>query len=166
MVRFDRNLEVKRLVPPVDVVMELNRRFLSQEVGYFTMIYGILDVETHEIRLCQAGHPSPLQVRADGTITPIGDGGFPVGLWPEMTYEETTAKLLPGERLVLYSDGLLGCIDPEGVAYSLSRLEQLLIDTASLPVKDVLQAIQVDLEAWTHGHTLADDISVLIIESK
>ncbi len=66
MIRFDANLEVERLVPPVEVVTELNRRFMPQDVGYFTMIYGILDARTHEIRMCQAGHPSPLLVKEDG----------------------------------------------------------------------------------------------------
>ena len=60
MVRFDPKRDMKRIVPPVDVVSELNRRFVVQDTGYFTMIYGVLDTRTREIRFCQAGHPSPL----------------------------------------------------------------------------------------------------------
>jgi sigma-B regulation protein RsbU (phosphoserine phosphatase) len=166
MVRFDPKLELKRIVPPVDVICELNRRFQPQGDGYFTMIYGVLDTKTREVRFCQAGHPSPLKTSQDGTVTTIGDGGFPVGLWPDMTYEETTMKLLPGDRLLLYSDGVLGCVNPEGVGYSVEQLQQLLSHKGTAPVKEVLQAVQADLEGWSQGRGFPDDISMLIIESK
>ncbi len=166
MVRFDPKMDMKRIVPPVDVVSELNRRFVTQESGYFTMIYGVLDTSTREIRFCQAGHPSPLQVGMDRTITSIGDGGFPVGLWPGMTYEETTTTLKPGERFVLYSDGLLECFNPEGVPYSLEKLRQLLTHNMKSSVKEVLHTLQEDLEGWSRGRSFQDDISMLIIESR
>jgi sigma-B regulation protein RsbU (phosphoserine phosphatase) len=166
MVRFDPKLELKRIVPPVDVVTELNRRFLPQGDGYFTMIYGVLDTKTREIRFCQAGHPSPLRIAKDTTITTVGDGGFPVGLWPDMTYEETTTILGPGERLVLYSDGLLECVNPEGVPYSVDSLQRLLADNAKFPVREMLHTIQVELEGWSQGRNFPDDISMLVIESK
>jgi sigma-B regulation protein RsbU (phosphoserine phosphatase) len=166
MVRFDPKLELKRIVPPVDVVTELNRRFLPQGDGYFTMIYGVLDTRTREIRFCQAGHPSPLQIAKDTTITTVGEGGFPVGLWPDMTYEETTTTLWPGERLVLYSDGLLECVNPEGIPYSVDKLQRLLTDNAKSPVREVLHTLQAELEGWSQGRNFPDDISMLIIESK
>jgi sigma-B regulation protein RsbU (phosphoserine phosphatase) len=166
MVRFDPKLELKRIVPPVDVVSELNRRFQPQGDGYFTMIYGVLDTKTREIRFCQAGHPSPLRISKDETVTTVGDGGFPVGLWPDMTYEETTTRLAPGDRLVLYSDGVMECVNPEGVNYTVEQLQQLLTRKINDPVKEVLQAVQADLEGWSHGRGFPDDISLLIIESR
>ncbi len=166
MVRFDPNLELKRIVPPVDVVCELNRRFQPQGDGYFTMIYGVLDTKTREVRFCQAGHPSPLKIHRDQTITTVGDGGFPVGLWPDMTYEETTTSLQAGERLVLYSDGVLECVNPDGMNYSVERLQELLKSQSALPVKELLQSIQADLEGWSQGKGFPDDISMLIIDSR
>jgi sigma-B regulation protein RsbU (phosphoserine phosphatase) len=166
MVRFDPHLELKRIVPPVDVVSELNRRFQPQGDGYFTMIYGVLDTKTREIRFCQAGHPSPLQISRNGTINSVGDGGFPVGLWPDMTYEETTTTLNPGDRLLLYSDGVLECTNPEGVHYSMDQLKQQLIQTTGLPPKVALQAVQEDIEKWCEGKSFPDDVSMLIIESR
>ena len=166
MVRFDPKLELKRIVPPVDVVSELNRRFQPQGDGYFTMIYGVLDTKTREIRLCQAGHPSALKIGTDRSITTVGDGGFPVGLWPDMTYDETVTTLKPGERLVLYSDGILECANLNDVRYSLDQLKHQIAINADAPIKDVLGAIKTDLEAWSQGRNYPDDISILIIESK
>ena len=116
--------------------------------------------------MCQAGHPSPLQIAPDGTVTTIGDGGFPVGLWPDMTYEETTTTLLPGHTLVLYSDGVLSCLNPEGAHYTLDRLQKLLSSMAQATCEELLKAVQSDIESWTQGRTLPDDISILILRSK
>jgi sigma-B regulation protein RsbU (phosphoserine phosphatase) len=166
MVRFDPQLELKRIVPPVEVVSELNRRFQPQGDGYFTMIYAVLDTETHEIRLCQAGHPSPIKIAADGEISEIGDGGFPVGLWPDMTYEETRTNLMPGDRLVLYSDGVIACLNDQQVPYSLEQMKAIIGSQSGKPLKDVLQAVQADLEQWNQGKDFPDDISLLIVECK
>ena len=166
MVRFDPQLELKRIVPPVEVVSELNRRFQPQGDGYFTMIYAVLDTETHEIRLCQAGHPSPIKIAADGEISEIGDGGFPVGLWPDMTYEETRTNLMPGDRLVLYSDGVIACLNDQQVPYSLDQMKAIIGSQSGKPLKDVLQAVQADLEQWNQGKDFPDDISLLIVECK
>jgi phosphoserine phosphatase RsbU/P len=166
MVRFDPQLELKRIVPPVEVVSELNRRFQPQGDGYFTMIYAVLDTVTHEIRLCQAGHPSPIKIAANGEVSEIGDGGFPVGLWPDMTYEETRTNLMPGDRMVLYSDGVLACLNDEEVPYSLEQLEAIISSQSGKPLKEVLQAVQADLEQWNQGKDFPDDISLLILECK
>jgi sigma-B regulation protein RsbU (phosphoserine phosphatase) len=166
MVRFDPNLELKRLVPPVDVVTELNRRFQSQGDGYFTMIYGVLDTETREVRFCQAGHPRPLKLSRDGSLASVGDGGFPVGLWPDMTYEDTVVTLSPGEKLVLYSDGILECLNEEGERYPLEQLRDLISGHAQTSPKELLKAVQTDLEQWKQGRNFPDDISMLIIDSK
>jgi len=166
MVRFDPQLELKRIVPPVDVVSELNRRFQPQGDGYFTMIYGVLDTQTYDVRFCQAGHPSPIKFCADGSVIEVGDGGFPVGLWPEMTYDETATTLLPGERLVLYSDGITACLNEDEQEYSIDRFKEVIRNHADKSLKEVLQAVQTDLEAWVRGRDFPDDISLLIIESK
>jgi len=166
MVRFDPNLELKRIVPPVDVVSELNRRFQPQGDGYFTIIYGVLDTETNLIRFCQAGHPSAIKIRKDGTAIEVGEGGFPVGLWPEMTYDETQVELNPGERLVLYSDGILACQNADGEEYSMERLKWLLIENAKKSLKETLQALEDDLYAWRGAGEFPDDISLLLLEAK
>ena len=166
MVRFDPNLELKRIVPPVEVVSELNRRFQPQGDGYFTMIYAVLDTETHEIRFCQAGHPSPIKFHVDGSTSIIGDGGFPVGLWPGMTYDEETTTLMPGERLLLYSDGIIACVNKKDVAYSLERLQDIIKAHAGQPIKMALRAVQEDLELWREGLDYPDDISLLLVEAK
>lgn len=166
MVRFDPNLELKRIVPPVDVVSELNRRFQPQGDGYFTMIYAVLDTETSEVRFCQAGHPSAIKIDRLGNARTVGDGGFPVGLWPGMTYEETTTHLEPGDRMILYSDGIMACVNQQGEPYSLDRLADIIKANSGAPLKKALCALEADLKNWCRQTEFADDISVLVLEAK
>jgi len=68
--------------------------------------------------------------------------------------------------LVLYSDGVLACLNDEEVPYSLEQLQDIIKSNAGEPLKDVLQAVQSDLERWGGGKDFPDDISLLIIECK
>jgi sigma-B regulation protein RsbU (phosphoserine phosphatase) len=105
-------------------------------------------------------------VKSDGEVIAVGDGGFPVGLWPDMTYEETTIMLAPGSRLLLYSDGVLECSNSDGVSYSIEQLKKTLSGSIRLSPKAALESIQDDLEKWCDGKSFPDDVSMLIIESK
>ena len=104
------------LAAPADVVTWLNGRFVGAETGdrYFTRVYGVLDPATGVGRFCQAGHPGPIRVAADGSVHELGQGAFPVGLLEEAAYTDYTLQLAPGDRLVLCSDGVLEAENPTG----------------------------------------------------
>ena len=73
---------------------------------------------------------------------------------------------MPGERLVLYSDGIIACVNADDVPYSLEQMKDVIRSMAGKPLKDVLQAVQADLENWSQGRDYPDDISLLIVECK
>ncbi|VFS46899.1 SpoIIE family protein phosphatase [Budvicia aquatica] len=80
------------LLHQIKVVSELNRRFCIENddvTSYFTLVYGVIDVQTGIGALCQAGHPTPFIVSGSGRVTSIGDGGTPVGLIDSADYEDT-----------------------------------------------------------------------------
>jgi serine phosphatase RsbU (regulator of sigma subunit)/anti-sigma regulatory factor (Ser/Thr protein kinase) len=73
-----------------------------------TMIYAVLDTESGELRLVNAGHPPPLLVEANGAARFLdGQNGPPVGALPTADYVEAGALLTPGATLLLYTDGLV-----------------------------------------------------------
>ncbi|MDH8147682.1 SpoIIE family protein phosphatase, partial [Klebsiella pneumoniae] len=76
--------------------------FCSDEteiVSYFTLIYGVIDLQTGAGKLCQAGHPTPFIVSPDATVRPVGSGGAPVGLIDHLSWADVSFSLAPGERL-------------------------------------------------------------------
>src|SRR6185436_1566237 len=73
---------------------------------YFTLMYGVLDVKTRELRYVRAGHPGPVHLRNSSDAIDLSGRSFPIGWVPEAAFEERLLALAPGDRLVLYSDGI------------------------------------------------------------
>lgn len=151
---------------PVAVVTELNRRFQVEDLDdarYFTLLYGVLDLRDGRVTLTQAGHPSPLLLRRDGTASMVGDGGSVVGLFPDVEYEAVELRLAPGERLILYSDGVVDCRNEAEEAFTDARLLEVMAGAARDPLGTALRALDGRLREWAGERPFDDDVSVLII---
>src|SRR5262249_11580348 len=153
-----------RIASPAEVVTDLNRRFQAQDDRYFTIVYGIYNTETKEARFCQAGHPTPLHLSAEGVTRTAGQPGFPVGLWPGMDYEEFSVHLTPGDRLVVYSDGITECRNPDGAGYSEANLDKILRQKYLDPTPALVAGVQEDIRKWHGTSEFTDDVSLLVLE--
>lgn len=159
---------------PAEVVRILNGRFCSDEVeivSYFTMIYGVIDLDTGEGKLCQAGHPTPFIVSPDGEVRAVGSGGAPVGLMPDLSWTDVDFTLAAGERLCLFSDGITECENLAGEQFGPQRLQEALRHGATLGLNDLLAQFARHLIHWRSGEnqeqsSMADDVSLLVIERK
>jgi phosphoserine phosphatase RsbU/P len=97
-----------RLYPPGEAIGILNREMLKHQTGkvrFATAAYGIIDTETNQLTIARAGHPYPLILRADGSTETIEPEGGLLGVFPDEQFEEVTIQLMPGDRVLLYSDG-------------------------------------------------------------
>jgi phosphoserine phosphatase RsbU/P len=150
---------------PQDVVSELNERFQSTDDTYFTMVYGVLDTDSRALTFCQAGHPGPLLLSPDGELRRLGEGGFPVGMMPEMKYDQNHITLPAGDKLILYSDGIPECINQSGHRYTEENLFAVLKRCARSSVGDLVEAVRADVMNWHGESELSDDVSLLVMES-
>lgn len=147
-------------------VAELNNR-AQQGSRYFTMVYGIMDRSTGTVTMTQAGHPSPLHVSGDtGEVAPIGNGGMPVGLLQEATYSAVSFQMHAGDRLIIYSDGVLECEDDAANRYGADRFYQQIKTYADGSLQALCDQIDFDLRQWNCGKSFNDDVSMLVIEYK
>ena len=156
---------------PADVVQILNSRFCSEEaeiMSYFTMIYGVIDLDSGEGRLCQAGHPTPFIVNREGALREVGLGGPPVGLFSDISWEDTAFELHQGELLFLYSDGISECESASGEMFGAERLKQYMAAQTGQALPTLFAAFAQRLEAWQASEEMdrvvADDISLLVIQ--
>ncbi len=132
------------------------------------MIYGVLDTRNGAGTLCQAGHPYPMLSRRDGGIQRQGSGGFPIGLVPDAQYEQVDFQLHPGDRLLLYSDGITECFNPGREPFGEQRLAECLTDCRSSSLRQTVEQIKSRVAEWHHpgqaNVSLSDDASFLAIE--
>jgi sigma-B regulation protein RsbU (phosphoserine phosphatase) len=153
------------LASPQEVVAELNNRFQSSDDTYFTMVYGILDTDSRSVTFCQAGHPSPVLLSSQGELKRLGDGGFPVGMMPSMTYDQNRVTLPAGDKLVLYSDGIPECLNQSGQRYTEENLFAALRRHQRSSAAELVQAIRDDIVHWRGESELSDDVSLLVMEA-
>lgn len=152
--------------PPHEVAARLNRLMIDdmQVDQYFTMAYAEIDMLNGQVELVQAGHPHPIVMRRGGVIQALGEGGLPIGLIPGATYQTVSTVLLPGERLILVSDGITECPDLEERELGTEGLIQFLRASADLQSANLLEALLWDLAGHANGRDFPDDVSALIFD--
>lgn len=155
-------------LPPDMAAWRLNTMILKElrTDRYFTMCLGFLNRVTGIMRMVQAGHPHPIVLRADGRVDLVGQGGLPIGLVPEASYTTTEVHLRPGDRMLMYSDGLTECPAPDGTQLDEDGLERMMKDHAGLRGPSFLAGIADDLTRFAGTDSLPDDASALLIDFK
>jgi sigma-B regulation protein RsbU (phosphoserine phosphatase) len=156
-----------RLVRPSEVARQLNRQFPMEPVSgqYFTLLYGILNLEQRQFTYIQAGHPGPVHRSAATGETRVLEGsGLPIGFMEETSYPEYCVQLQPGDRLYLYSDGVPEAFNPESDQFGEQRLVHCVQDSGSLGLEESLQCLQGRLTAWCGEGGFRDDVSLLAVE--
>ncbi len=158
------------LVSPEEVADRLNQRFPleSSTEQYFTIQYGQLNVKSCSLTFISAGHPPMIHVKADGSSQAIQVRSMPIGFMVGVgkVYKEQTLDLKEGERLYLYSDGIIEAMDPEREQYGVERLTEKLNNSRSLSLDESLDLISDEIDRWTVGLGCGDDFSLLALEIK
>ncbi|SLN67877.1 Phosphoserine phosphatase RsbP [Pseudooceanicola marinus] len=151
---------------PAEVVAHLNDLVLGEMTTehYFTMILAHVQMTTGRVRLVQAGHPHPVLQRADGHIAEVGRPGVPVGLLPEVAFEEYELVLRPGDRLLVTSDGITECPDPTGRLLDSDGLARILQDLRGASGTAFLEGMLWQLGDYGGEEEFPDDISAVLLE--
>lgn len=152
---------------PDQLVDELNRRFglISETAGYFTIVCGIIDPQIQTLALCQAGHPPLLRLSRSGVTEMISYSGLPVAVFSDATYETMQLAFEPGDRLLVFSDGVSEAVDSNGEAFGEERIMSVLSEAHMLPSDEILPRLMDQIEAWVgRAGPKADDISAICFE--
>lgn len=133
---------------------------------YVTAAYLWLDAETRTARYSAAGHPPLVLWRAaEDRISRIESNGILFGVDVESAYPTCEIALAPGDRLVLYTDGLTEAENAAGEPFGDSRLEQVLRDLGSRPADRVTRGLLDAVRAWRPASVpQQDDITPLVID--
>ncbi len=105
--RLGKNNPLHYLLEPEKVMRELNTNFpMDTFDAYFTCIYMVIDLDTCQVRLVNAGHPYPLLISSNGKSKYIEHADIPVGMMEYAAFSEIKFDLQSGDELILLTDGL------------------------------------------------------------
>ena len=153
-----------KATPPGKVMELLDSEYpLDRFNKSFTINYLLLDLDSGELRYSSAGHPPPLVVRANGSLDKLSEGGTIIGLDGVLPFDEGSTILEPGDKLLLYTDGVAEYANPRDEFFGTDRLEEILIGEHQKPLAEILDRIWEELKAFGEGLRPADDVSMLAL---
>ena len=151
---------------PAAVIHYLNEHLCKvAEPSFMTALYAFYDANAHTMRMARAGHPLPMVFRNSDqkAIDFPCPGVYPLGIEPyEIEIPVTDVKLEPGDRFLIYTDGLTERFDVEGQTYGEERLLKLLATDSAHDPQGVITAIMADVEQFA-GQLPADDDQALLL---
>lgn len=164
LTRTDGELEC---LPPRQLAARLNQRIVAQKgvTEYLTLAYAHVQ-PTGRIRFVQAGHPPPLLLRHSGHAEFVGAGGLPIGLIEGAEFEDHEVALMPGDRLLLYTDGFTEAVLRDGSMLDTDGLRTLVQSISpKITGPDFLDELYERLKAMLgDGSEFYDDLSAALLE--
>jgi phosphoserine phosphatase RsbU/P len=129
---------------------------------FITFFYVQLDGAARLLRYANAGHNAPFVVRPNGSHERLREGGGVLGVFPGQSYSMGTAQLAPGDRLVLFTDGVTEACNPDGEEFGETRLLSLLQEHRALPAGTIREKIVGAISEFSGGHQ-TDDATLLVL---
>ncbi|HEY0264964.1 MAG TPA: SpoIIE family protein phosphatase [Granulicella sp.] len=168
-----RSLAPLRL-PPGALLSALNDQLQERKLAsqYVTMLVAMWNDTTQTLQIANAGSVQPLYVTADTTsltnaidVRTIKVEGFPLGLFPNVSYEESTLTTRPGDMVVFFSDGILDANDAKGQMFGNERLSTLLQHhpTATSSAESAVEAILDAVSLFQGGTEHFDDETLVVL---
>jgi serine phosphatase RsbU (regulator of sigma subunit) len=160
--------EARRERSPRSVLINVHRLLL--ELGrpemFVTLFYGVIEGTARRLTYARAGHERPILLRGGVAQELGGEGGFLGYLLDvdELHLSEEQVDLLPGDRLVLYTDGLIDVMAPDSQRFGRGRLVPLIESHAQLAADELCAVTFASLAAYQDNAEQYDDMTMLVVE--
>jgi len=149
---------------PAKTLLQVNQLLLenSQEGLFTTIFYALLDAANGEIIYCNAGHNSPLVLRAHTQqLEVVGRGGTALGTLADIHLDDEWLVLQPADSLILYTDGVTEARGTNDKLFGISRLKKLLCREMNRNIYQLLDDLDAELARFTLGRNPSDDVTVM-----
>jgi sigma-B regulation protein RsbU (phosphoserine phosphatase) len=132
------------------------------ESQYVTMLFALWNDENQTLQVANSGAVQPVFCRA-GQSVPVKAEGFPLGMFPNVTYEELSVATQPGDAIVFVSDGILDAENEKEEMYGQDRLAALLCAHRDLPAAEIAETILADVARFQGSKDRFDDETIIVL---
>ncbi len=148
-------------------ILERSNGFIISDMEnnrYVTMFYGMLDTVTHEFTYSKAGHNPPYWMHGDTLEIEELDGrGFFVGMFDAVSYEEKKITLRSGDKLILFTDGIVEAMNEKDEEYGQERFISIIKKYHYFDAKSLADKILIDVESFVGTAPQSDDLTLMIL---
>lgn len=165
MLKVATAAEIPHASSPARVLSEMNQIFHGKLRNQFiTAFCAFLDLEAGRITWSGAGHPPALLWRrSEGKVEELAQGGPVMGRLGRALYAEASLPLEPGDRLLLFTDGIPEALSPAGEPFGDERLQALLAAHAPQPAEQIAEALLARVAEWTgRNASFEDDLTFVV----
>lgn len=151
---------------PTLLLASLNNHFFKDISSLFaSCLYAFIDMRKKEITLARAGHYFPVFFSAEkNDLIPMDLKGPALGIKKHAHYSQEIYPVRPGDKILLFTDGVIEQKNLDGEMYSEKRLRNLFLDLSRKNEKDILISIENDLNQYASMDKKDDDITLLLLE--
>jgi hypothetical protein len=129
-----------------------------------TFFFGLLDPETQTLRFSSAGHLDPYVYRArTKRLESLSSWGFPLGVRRREPFTEHSVDFDDGDRLILYSDGLIEAIDDDGDPFGFERFEKTILACGHMDAEDIKKTLLNSIRKFTRNRPPEDDQTLVVV---
>ena len=129
-----------------------------------TFFFGVLDPRTQTLRFSSAGHLDPYVYRAgSGKLESLSSWGFPLGVKRRDPFKEHSVEFASGDRLILYSDGLIEAVDDDGEPFGFDRFERTLLECGHTNADEIKKTLLGTIRKFTRNRPPDDDQTLVVV---
>ena len=153
-----------------EAIQRINHQMCTRAVEgrFVTFVLLVIDLETGEMKIANAGH-MPIMIRkTDGSIIEFGEEavGVPIGVIDEFPYDVLTRTIEKGETCVIYTDGVSEAMNPNSDLYGVDRLRELMAASQGGHADELGKTILADVRKFADGRPQNDDITIMVFGRK
>lgn len=163
-----------RLLRPSESLQRLNTVLVDQhlsEVTFATALCGLVNADTGALLVASAGHPRPVLIPASGEPVELATDGALLGVFPDERFQDIPAKLSPGDRLVVFTDGVEVAFptsdagrDEGELSYNAARWLDELVRRRHESAEAMLLGLSDAIDHQAGSLSPADDLTVVLVE--